>query len=211
MSTTHCNLIEGKGRRIVLLVLPMILLPLGVMGVTAKPVLDLRAAKGHVRDAEVRAAETEQLRAELAATEPVDELTARALVLDQALQRLVPGQLDSLELYSVLRGAASAAQFTLNTLQVSDPELFQRPLDGRAIGRRKVLLKGVANQASVGAFVDRLRSAGLPTSVESFLFSRRPESRSFDVELQLGVFHRIPFVAASAEDSPAVGEEQAPQ
>ncbi len=211
MTTTHSNLVEGRGRRVVLLVLPMVLLPLGLAGVTMKPVLDLRAAAGHVKDAELRAAETESLRAQLSEAEPLEATAARALVLDQALRKLVPGELGSLELYSVLRSAATTAQFALNTLQVSDPEPFQQPLDGRAIGRREVLLKGAATTVAVGAFVDRLRAVGLPTAVESFVFSRKPNSLTFDVELRLAVFHRIPPAAATLEDSPVDGGEPAPQ
>lgn len=201
MTVTYGNLIEGRGKRVLVVLLPVVLLPLALAGVTIKPILHLRDASLAVEDAQARASQAEGLRNDLQKMGSLSQSVGQALALEQALQRMVPGQLRTLEVYSVLRRTAQVTGFTLNSLQVDEPVAFLPALDGNAAGSRSVRLRGIGDSSGISAFVDQLRAAGLPVAVKSFAFVHRKTGLPFDIDLQIDVFHRIPPVVDSVEDS----------
>lgn len=211
MTVTYGNLIEGQGKRVVMFVLPVLVLPLALAGVTAKPILNLRDTSLTAQEAQARADDAKSLRQELDSMGPLNGAMGRALALEQALQEMVPGSLKTLEVYSAIRRTAQVSGYALISLQVDDPVLFQGPLDGRVIGSRSVRLKGTGNSAQVSAFVDQLRAAGLPTAVKGFALVRRSSGAPFDIDLEVDVFHRIPPAVQQVEDSLASEGETAPK
>ena len=211
MTVTYGNLVEGQGKRVVMFVLPVIILPLALVGVTAKPIMNLRNTSLTAQEAQERADDAKSLRQELDSMGPLSEAMGRTLALEQALQQMVPGALKTLEVYSAIRRTAQIAGYALSSLQVDDPILFQGPLDGRVIGSRAVRLKGTGDSQQVSAFVDQLRAAGLPTAVKGFALVRRNTGAPFDIDLQIDVFHRIPPAVQQVEDSLDGEGETAPK
>ena len=205
MNVTTSNLVDGKARRAAMVIMPMLLLPIALAGVTVRPMLEFQEASVAAKTAEHQARATASLRTELAGYESVDELERRARLLEGILDTLVPVELGSLEIYSVIRSAAAVAGLDLESLQVEEPTPFREASRGRSIGRRAVSTRASGSVAQASGFVDRLRAIGLPVAVQTYTFARRTGGAAYSVELQFDVFHHIPAAELADDRSGSMG------
>jgi hypothetical protein len=201
VNVTTSNLVNGRVRRAAMVLLPTLLLPLSLAGVTVRPMLAFREAAAEAHTAERQAYETTVLREELRNFGSVEDLEYRAALVERASDALIPVDLQSLEVYSVVRSAASAAGFRLESLQVGDPIFFRDATRGRSIGRREIRVRARSSSREASEFVDRLRASGLPVAVQAYTFARRNGSAAYSADLLFDVFHHIPAVE-STDDSP---------
>ena len=177
------------------LVIPAALVPLVFTGFTAYPAAENLSA--HVCLEEARAALDiyEEQQSELEAFGPFEEIQTLE-TLTSEIQRLLPMSLSDLEIFGAARIAARQTGVELATLRVVDTESLEIELAGRTVLSKTTRVDGQATLDSLVAWVDTLRTLGVPCAVERYTVSRRtPDEHRFRFEMTLGALHYGPPVS----------------
>ncbi len=199
------NFQRGFATRGAQLVLPALLSILALGGVTARPALDITAARAALsRSAErVRLYETE-----LALNEryEAEQLLPAATELLAHARAKIPEECSSVVAHGVVRIAAANVGMQFEQLQVAlDKDVGVEQLD-KPIAALQVSLGGTARVAQITALIDELKRLGFPTCVfEVSLRRAAPAEREFEFHLDLGLLH---FTHARHADAPSGPQEQ---
>jgi hypothetical protein len=177
------------------------LLPLLAMGVVARPAWQWQRTDLQLRDLRERVAladnqafrhDPKASRALLAATGEVR----------RELLALLPARFDRVELFSLLRRFAGEAGIGLQTLQLGKDSPLGLGQSGLDVARLELELRGSGVLGTVGALIACLDEAGLPADVDQLTVALRADG-SYDLALQLGLFHWIPAQpSAEGTDQP---------
>ena len=185
------NLRRGRARRSGLLLLPAVATIVGLAGVTAKPALDLRAARGTVEAARENLGRLELERARRDAVRAAggqERIEAAIAELDGQLPRGVT----ELDVHTAVRVAAELNGLVLDRLSVGellDPGL---PRASDVVLARSVHVAGRGGADAFFATLATLDALGVPVSVLEVSLARRPDSASFEITSTLGLYERRP-------------------
>lgn len=210
MSQVIHNRSVGRGRRIALLLLPIMALPLAAAGVTSGPVLEYREACGACEAASRRSAVAAELREQLAAIGSPDDQIAEYLTLAEFLSSLVPEEISTVSIYSRMRQAAQQVGLSARSIRIHEPERFDGPRGARIVGVCPATVQCTGTLPQLMGLVDQLRTWGMPLMVDRFTLGREGDSEQFHAEIELGLFHYVSEGTLQPEsdgDSPMPGTE----
>ncbi len=198
------NLRDGSSMRRTALLLPMLLMPLGLMGVTTPSFLQFRAAgytHSAAKDGHAYAIERQATWKSLGS---VEERMAEISEANRGLAALLPGWNEELVVHGAVRQAANLVGLELTRVHLSEPTRVSEALEGQVVVERAMALTGFGSGAAALDLVDQLIAEGWPTCVRSF-DANRDTSRPgrFGYELRLGIFHYAP-----AEDFQPVADDE---
>ncbi len=182
-----------------LVLLPVLVLPLGMAGVTIRPVQELREARSEEERLELLVELCRQRRQELEDFGSLDKLTV-VEDLRQRLHDLVPDSLEPIDIYSHARHAARAAGVELGSLRLLETSDTQLVIGDETIAQAGTALSGEASLGSLAAFIADLDARGLPVSVTRLGLSRdRHDRLRFRFDLDVGFYHYAPSGSMSSE------------
>ena len=172
------------------LVLPAVVMLLGVVGATTGPLLEVRGSRARFHAAEEMLAGYHAERARLIELrksvdpERVDELAAE-------LDAMLPAGMEPVDAHALLRLAARATGFALDSIEIGPLYDLVAVVDGETVYMQDVRVSGEDDLVGVVRYVHALRQHGFPTVVTDLTLSR-PDTRSerFSAQLHLGLLHR---------------------
>ncbi|MCP3917328.1 MAG: hypothetical protein GY711_17415 [bacterium] len=192
MSTRVHNLRHWHRARAITAIVPALVVPLAIVGLTVQPGMEvvkarneMRAARELVREAEIVRAESRRLGGP-GQTNTIEQLA-------DELRRMVPNRVTKMEIHSLARVAAGRHGFDLRSIRISDSKDTGIGPDASPVFARDVRLGGKATPSALVLFLDELRTMGLPVTTLDFSMHRDgPASTRFRSELVVGVFHYGP-------------------
>lgn len=171
------------------LILPAMVLPLGLAGVTIRPSLQLNEARVEMARLEGLLTHIAQRRValnEFGSLEQLEQFDG----LRQKLKSTVPNSLEPIEIYSHIRHSASVAGVDLSGVRQQDPVDTGHSLNGETVASIPVTVNGEGELRSLLHFVTGLEARGFPLTVTHLTFSReRWDDSQFSFTVILGFFH----------------------
>ena len=196
------NLREGARIRQSTLLLPLILIPIGLMGVTTPSILKYRSAdlqEKAAKDGSEYALDREQ---EWYALGDVGARVADIDELNSHLIKLIPDWQEELVVHGAVRDAARSVRLDLSRVFLATPIRNGVSIGDSVVVERAITLTGQGPATAAQDMVDQLRAEGWPTAVHSVSanLDTSQEGR-FGYDIQLGVFHYAPSADFPEEKS----------
>ena len=122
--------------------------------------------------------------------------------LTEELRKLIPGEVDQVELLAHATQVARVVDFDLGSVELGDPQdVGIAPLD-QPLGEAEVWISGIGTRASAFDFLQALRTFGHPFELRGLTLHRAsPLESAFSIELKLGLFTHLPAVE-EVDESP---------
>lgn len=191
------NYRRRRSWRGVLPILPACLVPLAMMGVTVKPVVDFGGLATRLDEARTRAAEAREMRDFLAEFGDEGPPIEQFLGMQRALEGRLPHAFRSTELYEAALSAAKGLELDLETIVPGSQQDLGHPVGGRSVHECRAILKGRGRAEALPAFLVALHGEGHPVSVHGCkLHALEGRPGVYDFHLDLGVY----FLALPAPD-----------
>ncbi len=193
MKSTLNNYSTKRGWRGMTSLLPCCLLPLTLIGYTAKPVYDYTSLGGRLEQARSRAEHARELRMFLEEFQGAGPPTERYRNLEALLVQRMPDGFAATEFYETTLSAARSLDLTLDSIVPLNEVDLGQPVAHLSIHECRVTLKGRAHAEHLTAFLAAMHREGQPVSVHACKLHAIDENPgTFDFQLDLGAFFLSP-------------------
>ncbi|MDF1837934.1 MAG: hypothetical protein P1V35_08700 [Planctomycetota bacterium] len=190
MKSCYSNMADRASYFRVLKLLPVLLLPIGLMGVTAPSYLGYRADSQSQSMAERGSAEARQRKAAWEALGPIEDHLNRLRRTNHSLMEMIPEWQEEIMAHGAIRKAAEDVGLTLDRIMLEEPVMVTDPLRGQVIVERSAVLTGMGGEFAGLRLVEELRTQGWPVVLHSLDLDKATRSEdSIQHALTLGLFH----------------------
>jgi len=195
------NYSEKRGWRAMTPLLPCCLLPLALIGYTAKPAYDYTSLGSRLEQAQERAEHARELRLFLAEFESSGPPIERCRQLEALLVQRMPDGFAATEFYETTLSAARSLDLSLDSIVPMNEVDLDCPVAHLSIHECRVTLKGRAHAEHLTAFLVAMHREGQPVCVHGCkLHAIDEDPGTFDFQLELGAFF-LSFPSITDEES----------
>ncbi len=214
MKSEYSNVkhLAGRYRRAKLI--PVILLPLVAMGVPARSIMGYVGEVEREKESQAEAATRRKRRMEWTALGSVEDQLQILNSQASAFEELIPRWQAEVTVHGAIRKAAVEVGFSLERLNLVEPQAFTEPLNGKVVVERAVTVSGSGDETAGLRMLDILRAQGWPVVLHSMdLVSDSSSTGSFSHAIELGLFHNASadrFALPSRDDGMPITTVEAP-
>lgn len=184
--------------RVLAPLLPAVLLPIALMGVTVRPVLDFSGLTGRLEEAKSLARGARDAHAFMMDFGPDGPPTEKLQQIEASLVERLPRAFTPTDFYRIALDSTSGLEVQLETIVPGSESDLEFAVAGLSIHERVTTLKGRARPSALPIFLSALHRRGYPVTVHGCkLHALAEHAELFDFHLELGVL----FLS-----SPAVSE-----
>lgn len=193
MKSNLNNYTTKRGWRGLTPLLPCCLLPLALIGYTAKPAYDYASLGGRLEQAQERAQHARELRSFLAEFGTTGPPIERYHQLEALLVERMPDDFAATEFYETTLRAARSLDLGLESIVPLNRMDLGYPVADLSIHECHVTLKGRAHAEHLTAFLAAMHREGQPVCVHGCkLHAIDEDPETFDFQLELGAFYLSP-------------------
>jgi hypothetical protein len=180
--------------------LPCCLLPLALIGYTAKPAYDYNSLGARLEQAKVRAKHARELRMFLAEFKMEAPPIERYRELEALVVQRMPDDFAATDFYQTTLSAAHSLDLSLDSIVPMHQEDLGYPVGNLSVHECHVMLKGKAHAEHLTAFLAAMHREGQPVCVHGCkLHAINDAPGTFDFQLELGAFFLSSTQLSNAE------------
>ncbi len=190
MKSCYSNLADRASYFRLLRLLPVLLLPVGLMGVTTPSYMGYRADQELMLQAEQSSQDASERRASWEALGPIDPLMQRLRQTNHGLEMLVPEWQEEIMAHGAIRKAAEDVALKLDRILLEKPIKVTEPLRGQVIVERVAVISGTGGELAGLRLLEELRDQGWPVVLHSLDLEKSVRNDSANQHaLTVGLFH----------------------
>ncbi|MFT4649547.1 MAG: Tfp pilus assembly protein PilO [Glaciecola sp.] len=190
MKSCYSNLADQASFFRVVKLLPVLLLPVGLMGVTAPSYLGYRLDSKNQSIAEQGHEQAQQRKRTWEAMEPIDKHLGELRKRNRFLEEMIPEWQEEIMAHGAIRKAAEDVGLELERIVLEEPVKVSEPLNGKVIVERKAVVSGSGKMLSGLRLVAELRNQGWPMTLHSLDIDKSISDKSaIQHSLTVGFFH----------------------
>ena len=180
------------------MILPCLLAPIGILALSAVPAIDMTRATLEKSRYESEVREVARLRRTLRDA-PSGLGVAELEQLTGYFQELLPGAIDTVQLYGRVRTLAAAAAVELEVIRFDGEEVLGLEANGQQVAGLLTAVSGRGTAPAMLGLLSALRAEGYPLSVRGVDLIQDPV-QGFRFELELLFLRRAPASSEPSED-----------